>query len=175
MDKLGQAYWLKAWIGNFRKFFGWCTMVVKQKKYTMVVIICGFYSKFLTFPFFAPKKKHFQHYKSWSGLDPSIEFFSKYSPTIRECANVQPNPKIFLVLGLLGIYVSATHVRTQKKTLPPPKIFARYWVITWKMLSANAPIIYKFCVQNPSQNNMFLKLFTCDRESGECAISKFIR
>ena len=154
MDKLGQAYWLKAWIGNFRKFFGWCTMVVKQKKYTMVVIIYGFYSKFLIFPFFAPKKNTSNTIKVGQVMIHQLNFFSKYSPTIRECANVQPNPKIFLVLGLFGIYVSATHVRTQKKPLPPPKIFARYWVITWKMLSANAPMLYEFCVQNPSQNNI---------------------
>ena len=86
-----------------------------------------FLQQISNFPFFRTQKNHFQHYKSWSGHDSSIEFFfSKYSPTIRECANVQPNPKIFLVLGLLGIYVSATHVRTLKKPLSPPKIFARY-------------------------------------------------
>ena len=143
------------WIGNFRKFFGWCTMLVKQKKYTMVVIIYGFYSKILIFPFFAPKKNTSNTIKVGQVMTHQLNFFSKYSPTIRECANVQPNPKIFLVLGLFGIYVSATHVRTQKKTLPPPKIFARHWVITWKMLSANAPMLYEFCVQKPSQDNEF--------------------
>ena len=93
VDKLGQAYWLKAWIGNFRKFFGWCTTVVKQKKYTMVVIICGFYSKSVIFPFFAPKKKHFQHYKSWSGHDSSIEFFFQIFPNYQGMCQCAAKPK----------------------------------------------------------------------------------
>ena len=76
-----------------------------------------FLQQISNFPFFRTQKKHFQHYKSWSGHDSSIEFFfSKYSPTIRECANVQPNPKFLWILDLFGIYVSATHVRTPKKT-----------------------------------------------------------
>ena len=64
---------------------------------------------------------------------------------------------IYSELFIPGVFIHGT-VRNpcanKKKTLPPPKIFARYWVITWKMLSANAPMLYKFCVQNPSQNNI---------------------
>ena len=113
-----------------------------------------FLQQISNFPFFRTQKNTSNTIKVGQVMIHQLNFFSKYSPTIRECANVQPNPKLFWVLGLFGIYVSATHVRTLKKPLSPPKIFARYWVINWKMLSANAPIIYEFCVQNPSQSNI---------------------
>ena len=125
----------------------------------MVVIICGFYSKSLIFPFFAPKKTTSNTIKVGQVMIHQLNFFSKYSPTIRECANVQPNPKLLWVLGLFGIYVSATHVRTPKKPLPALKSGVRSWVINWKMLSSNAPILCEFCVQNPSQNNVFSGTF----------------
>ena len=122
--------------------------------FMVVVIICGFYSKFLIFPFFAPKKKHFQHYKSWSGHDSSIEFFFQIFPNYQGMCQCAAKPKNLFGSGPFRYICVSNPCAHPKKPLSPPKIFARYWVITWKMLSANAPMLYQFCVQNPSQNNI---------------------
>ena len=58
-----------------------------------------FLQQISNFPFFRTQKNHFQHYKSWSGHDSSIEFFFQIFPNYQGMCQCAAKPKILLGSG----------------------------------------------------------------------------